>query len=138
MVNEQAGPSKGRLGLAALMLAALAGGSVACADVPLARWIAGLPEGVHAFFRAATAGFDRVSLKEFSDAGLGLGLLAAAGLAVWHPKGRRLAGLLALVALTQLIAHFAVGLLKPAFGRLRPYVIADSGWVDQSAWRSPF
>lgn len=117
-----------RLALAALALAGLSALSIAFLDVPVARAVAELPERVRAPFRTGTGWMDTLSTKRLADSALGLALLALATLA-WR-RQRPLAARLALVGLVNLLAHLVVGLAKPVLGRLRPYVIAEQGWID--------
>ncbi len=113
------------------VLLALSALSIVFADVPVARWVAGLPAGVHGFFGTGTGWLDTLSGKRLDDGWLGLGLTWIALLVALRPAWRPLARVLVLVALTNTGAHFAAGLLKPVFGRLRPYEIEASGWVDR-------
>ncbi len=120
-----------RSAVVAVGLALLAALAVAFLDVPLARVVAGLPAGVRSVCHEGTAALDLVSGKVFADAALGVVLWLAALVAWSRPAWRPLAKLLVLVALSNLLAHLAVGLLKPVFGRLRPFEIAQSGWIDR-------
>ncbi|NOT31099.1 MAG: phosphatase PAP2 family protein [Planctomycetes bacterium] len=124
--------SSGRSAAAvAALLAALAALAIVFVDVPLARVVARLPGGVHAVFREGTSALDFVSGKAFADTGLGSCLLVLA-LGAWlRPAWRPLAKLLVLVALSNLLAHLLAGVLKPVFGRLRPFQIEASGWDDR-------
>jgi len=117
-----------RLAFASLVLATLSALSIAFLDVRVARAMAELPEGVRATFVTSTAWMDMLSTKRLADSGLGLALLGLAVL-LWRRR-RPLAARLALVGLANLLAHLASALGKSAFGRLRPYVIAEQGWND--------
>lgn len=115
----------------AAVLAALSALSTRFADVPIARWVASLPAGVHRAFRDGTAALDHLSGKELGDACLGLTLLGAALIVRLRPGWRPLARLFVLVALSNMLAHLVAGVLKPPFGRLRPFEIAEAGWVNR-------
>jgi membrane-associated phospholipid phosphatase len=115
--------------LAALALTALSGLCIALVDVQLSRAILGWPGGLHESARSVTGAFDLVTGKSLSDALLPGALLAAALLARRARPAR--ARLFVLTALSASIPHAVVGLLKPLLGRLRPYQIAESGWVDR-------
>lgn len=117
--------------LVVALLAAFSALAIGLADVPLARWVAGLPVGVHDFFAEGTGWLDHLSGKAIADTCLGLTLLVAAALAWIRPTWRPLAKLLVLVALSNLLSHLVAGSLKPVFGRLRPFEIAEQGWVDR-------
>jgi membrane-associated phospholipid phosphatase len=119
------------LGASAGVLAVLAALSIAVLDVPIARAVAELPPDVHAFFRAATEWFDLLSTKELANSAIGLALFAVAFVAWLRSAARPLARVLVLVALCNLVAHLVTGLLKPVFGRLRPFDIEGSGWIDR-------
>jgi membrane-associated phospholipid phosphatase len=119
------------MGSAAALLALLTAACVAFLDVPIARAIAELPAGVHGFFRTGTDWLDVLSGKVLSNSAMALVLILLA-LGAWtHPASRMLAKLLILVALSNQLSHAFVGLLKPVFGRLRPFRIVEAGWGDQ-------
>jgi len=120
-----------RQGLVVLVLAALSALSVLTCDVAVARWVAGLPAGVHRTFDTCTHVLDTVSGKGLADSAPGFVLLAL-GLVAWlRPAWRPLARLLVVVALSNLVSHLCTGVLKGAFGRLRPYEIGEAGWKDR-------
>jgi len=120
-----------RLGLLAAVLALAATLSIVFLDVRIARAIAELPAGVRGFFGTGTDWLDVLTGKESANSALALVLILVA-LGAWtRPASRGLAKLLILVALSNLLSHFVVGVLKPVFGRLRPYQIEEAGWVDQ-------
>lgn len=123
--------SPSRSAAVAALLAVLAAFAIVFIDAPLARAVSSLPEGVHVAFREGTNALDFVSGKAFADTGLGLCLLVLALGAWFRPAWRPLAKLFVLVALSNLLAHFLAGVLKPAFGRLRPFEIETSGWDDR-------
>jgi membrane-associated phospholipid phosphatase len=112
-------------------LATLSALSIAFADVQIARWVSVRPEGVRAFFGTGTGWLDVVSAKVLPDSVRALALFILAVLAWTKPVWRPLAKLLVLVALCHVLSHLGAGMMKPVFGRLRPYQIADAGWVDQ-------
>jgi len=120
-----------RLGASAAVLAVLAALCIAFVDVRIARAVAGLPAEVHRFFRSGTNVFDVLSGKEFADSALGLTLIVLA-LAAWSRRAARPhAKVLFLVALSNLLSHLVAGVLKPQFGRLRPFQIEELDWVDR-------
>lgn len=119
------------MALVAAVLALLAALSIAFLDLRLARAIAALPEGVHAFFQTGTEWLDVATGKKIGDSFPGLALLVL-GLAAWiRPAARAAARVLVLVALSNLCSGFLAGLFKPVFGRLRPFQIAETDWVDR-------
>lgn len=120
-----------RLGTSAAALALLAALSIAFLDVRIARGVAALPEEVRGAFRNGTYLFDRLTAKRLADSALPLALLVVALGVRLRPAGRPLARVLVLVALCNLLAHLFVGVLKPAFGRLRPFQIEQADWVDR-------
>lgn len=122
--------SSRRLALLSVVLAVLSALSIAFLDVTVARAVAEMPESLHAFFRTGTHWIDVLSTKKLLNSALGLALLTlAAGL--WRqPERRALAARLAVVGLGNMLAHLVVGLLKPQFGRLRPYQI-ESDYIDR-------
>ena len=120
-----------RLGATAAVLALLSALSIAFLDVPIARGVAALPAGVRAFFRAGTEWFDLLSTKELANSAIVLALFAGAFVAWLRPAARPLARVLVLVALCNSVAHFFTGVLKPVFGRLRPFQIEEADWVDR-------
>jgi membrane-associated phospholipid phosphatase len=119
-----------RLALLAIGLALLSALSIAYLDVTVARAVAGLPAGVRAVSRTGTDGLDLASTKALGNSVLGLTLLGLAAVLAARPARRALAARLAVVGLANLLAHLASSLGKSAFGRLRPYVIAEQGWND--------
>jgi undecaprenyl-diphosphatase len=119
-----------RLRASAVVLAALAVLCIAFLDVRIARGVAGLPAEVQRFFRAGTNVFDVLSGKEFADSALGSTLLVLALVAWFRRATRPLAKVLLFVGLTNLLSHLVVGVLKPLFGRLRPFQIEELDWVD--------
>jgi len=120
-----------RIGNAAGALALASAASIAFLDVRIARGVARLPAGLRGFFRTGTQLLDVITGKDLSNSTLAL-VLILASLGVWtFPSQRRTARVLMLVALSNLLAHFVVSVLKPVFGRLRPYQIEETGWVDQ-------
>lgn len=113
------------------MLALLSALSIAFLDVRIARGVAELPAEVHDFFRAGTDWLDLLTTKELSNSVLPLALIVVA-LGAWlRPTLRPLAKVLVLVALCNWSSHSLAGVLKPLFGRLRPFQIEETGWVDR-------
>ncbi len=113
------------------MLALLAALSIAFLDVRIARRVAELPAELRGFFGAGTDWLDLLSTKELSNSALALALIVGA-LAAWQrPALRPLAKVLVLVALCNCLSHSLVGMLKPICGRLRPYQIEETGWIDR-------
>ena len=118
------------LSRAAAVLALASAASVAFLDVRLARALATLPAAAREVFGDGTGLLDLLTGKELSNAVLGLALIGLA-LVAWFAARRWLAKLLVLVAACNVLAHLSVSVLKPVFGRLRPYQIADAGWSDR-------
>lgn len=120
----------GQLIRTAILAALSSAACIAFLDVRIAQDLAGLPAKVREVFDAGTDWLDLLTGKEFANWALGLALIGVA-LASWWVARPKLAKLLVLVALCNSLAHLVVSVLKPVFGRLRPFQIESAGWVDR-------
>lgn len=118
-----------RLGIVCLALAAV---FVATFDIRASRFVAALDSTIGELFAVGTVWLDTVTLREVHQSLLA-GILIVAGVFLTLNAQRREWGLaLALSGASCYVTHGLASLLKPIFGRLRPWQLkAANDWTDR-------
>ncbi|HEX8526415.1 phosphatase PAP2 family protein [Allosphingosinicella sp.] len=114
---------------AALLFVLLAVAGIAGLDAPVAQWTATLQRGEATIWAQGTAALDTVALKDISNFLLGAVLLIAAVLLLLPRNTRPLGRILLYVGTVQFLATTVADLLKPQFGRLRPFETVADIWL---------